>query len=258
MQLHTRVVLGLSIATLAISDPACAGHRIGGKSIADVFKDPGLAQMTDASCRGDAKTVARLAAAGVNPSGTGLDGVPPLFWAIHCENLVGMEALLKAGANPNYFIRGGRFSLVGQAATFRNPGMLRLMLKYGGDPNGRAWGNDPNDIGVLESWPIRHAIDLANDNGDWTNYYLLLNGGLNINQSDSTGQTVTIRLTSGDHWDKIEELLERGYNYDLARLARYLEFLGPGGRKEKDAKERVAKRLEAMGYKVPDWLGRKK
>ena len=248
MKLHTRIALALALTSLAISSPACAEHRIGGKSISDVFKDPGLAEITDAGCRGDTKTVARLAAIGVDPNGPGLDSVPPIFWAIHCENLAGMEALLKAGANPNYFIPG-KFSITYQAATYRNPRILQLILKYGGDPNA---GDDWNE------WAIKAVIFDAYDTDDWGKYYTILDSNFEINKADSLGSTVAIILASGDRWDKVEELLDRGYNYNLQDLAGYLEFLGPGGRKVKDAKERVAKRLEAMGYKVPDWLGRKK
>lgn len=247
-QIKTSLALAFSLAALAGTQAACMDHKIGGKTIAEVFSDPGLAQMTEAACRGDAKEVGRLAASGVNPSGVGLDGVPPLFWAINCENLMGMEALLTAGADPNYVIPS-HFSLMYQAATFRDSRILKMMLRHGGDAN----------LGIdSEEWPIKTAIFHAGDTDNWENYYLILNSNYDLNKHDSTGMSAAIILASMNRWDKVEELLDRGYNFDLQDLAKSLEFLGPGGRREEEAKERVAKRLTAMGLNVPDWLGRKK
>jgi ankyrin repeat protein len=54
-----------------------------------------------AACGGDAETVARLVQAGTDPDAEGLDGVTPLIWAQSCDSLIGMEALLQNGADPN-------------------------------------------------------------------------------------------------------------------------------------------------------------
>jgi ankyrin repeat protein len=184
-------------------------HRIAGKTAKEVFKAPHLSDLANAACDGDRRAVSAAIAAGADPNGLSVDGGTPLLWAVYCNNPRGVEALLRAGANPNYKVRG-KYSSTFAAATSVNSEVLRLLLANGGDPNADDGGQ----------WTaLRLALMTGVEKHSWDNYYALLNNSkVDLNRKNSAGQTIAEYAVSEGQFDKVAELLERGYSNDLLSL----------------------------------------
>jgi hypothetical protein len=156
--------------------------------------------------------------------------------------------LLRAGANPNYHTVGGTggFSAIFVVAGYvKQPEYLRLLLKYGGDPNDVV--NDSIDTSLTR------ALDAGVETENWTNYYILLDAGADINREHG-GQTIAERAVALDQFDKAKELLQRGYSHNLERLGHlvgstYLGHLSDGQRKDR---LQVVELLRQRGVKVED------
>lgn len=190
-------------------------HKVSGATASETFTDPFVAKLAQAACSGDNAEVAQLVKSGASANGhltrDGKNDVSPLMWSLSCENLAGFEALLKAGADPNLAV--GQFAITPTfgAAGYHDPAFLRLVLKYGGDPNARVSDGDS---------ALGEAFWLGHTQGQWDNYYALLDTGADINQprkKDGIG-LADFAATVGKI-DKAVELLERGYSYDLDALA---------------------------------------
>lgn len=211
--LRSGLLGALVMALLGSQSAACSeGHKVGGKAVGDVFSDPRVAALARAACEGDQAAIERELKGGVDSNGLGFDAVTPLFWALHCENLTGVEALLKAGADPNHNIAGG-FSSVYAASTMENSAFLKILLKYGGDPNA-------DDIKAGDT-ALSQALSLGIHGEGWDNYYSLLEAGADINREYGDGNTIAIRAAALNQYDKVAELLERGYNSNLDTLVGY-------------------------------------
>lgn len=192
------------------------GLRVGGKSVDDVFPDPAVAQLARAACVGDAPTIARLVGAGANPNASGFEGVTPLFWALQCESVSGVGALLEHGANPNQMIGGeAPFSAVFSAAGRDDPAFLRLLLSHGGNPN--AVLDDGGDWTALKA-----AFFRGNEGRGWENWNALLDAGADINAVHH-GTTIARLAALLNSFDRVDELLRRGYRRDLDDLLSLIE-----------------------------------
>jgi ankyrin repeat protein len=217
------------------------GRRIAGKSAEEVFKAPHLAELANAACDGDATRMARAISAGADPNGLSTDDGTPLLWAVYCNNPPGVEALLKAGANPNYKAQG-KYTPTFAAATAENPKVLRLLLAHGGDPNADDGG----------SWSaLRYAMTLGAQKGRWENYYSLLEAGVDINRLNHSGQGIADYAAYEQKFDKVAELLDRGYKADLPSLAATVQIIQVAPGRPTEWKAKVIAMLEARGVKPP-------
>ena len=215
--------------------------RLDGQSARDVFKAPGLAALASSACDGDVGGVSAALRSGADPNGLSVDGGTPLLWAVRCENAEGVEALLKAGANPNYLILG-HFTPTLSAASAKNPRILKVLLKYGGDPNA-----------IDGQWTaLRYALTYGVQSGDWTNYYTLLNSGADIERARDGGGTVALDAASLHQFDKVVELLDRGYSRDLDFLGGMVQgsHTEPGSR-QAEWQQKVIQMLEQRGVHFP-------
>jgi ankyrin repeat protein len=170
-----------------------------------------------------------------------VDGGTPLLWAVKCDNAIGVELILKAGANPNYLNRG-RVPAILSAAASGKPGVLKVLLDHGANPN----------VADGEWTPFRYALAWGVQTGDWTNYYLLLNSGADIKYATISGSTIAIDAAVMLQFDKVYELLERGYDINLNALGAAVQITnGDYKNSQSEWKMKVIKELQMRGVHFP-------
>jgi hypothetical protein len=111
------------------------------------FPEAKVRALAVAAARGDGNEVKALAQAGVNVNAIGKRGrISPLMYAVMAESEAGVNALLKAGADPNYLIpKSIEFrktnpdadtsgSALYYAVYKKNQRIVRLLLAAGGNP----------------------------------------------------------------------------------------------------------------------------
>jgi ankyrin repeat protein len=194
-----------------------AEHSVGGKAARDVFPDERVRELAIAACEGRVDLVERLLREGVDPNGEGIDDATPLIWAQSCESLAGVEALLRSGADPNK--RFGGVNAVWLAADSHELEQLALLIRYDGNVNFVA---DDGKTVLIAAFGRGHR-------GDWANYEFLLASGADINAVTAAAHlagsetTVAERAAALGDWDRVVELLERGYTARLRHLGRSIE-----------------------------------
>jgi hypothetical protein len=194
-----------------------AFHTMGGLFADDLFARAADVGLAKAACAGDAKSVAASVAAGADPNAIGkvatgpdgsLEGVTPLLWAIDCNSMPGIDALVSAGANPNAHGAFGQ-TPVTIAASLPNPTALELLLKRGGDPNAE---DDQQSA-------LRNEQEFGQSQAGWD---ALLAAGADINHGGLGDSTVADWAVMGRDFDRVIDLLDRGYNHNLTELAHEL------------------------------------
>ncbi|HWE45084.1 MAG TPA: hypothetical protein VG407_03565 [Caulobacteraceae bacterium] len=234
------------------------GFTVFGKTAAQTFSEPENVALAHAACRGDLSAIANLVARGANPNALSKDrSVSMLAWSMECQGVAGFEALLKAKADPNVrLIRigdGGApygLNMVTFAAGIALPDYLRLLLKYGGDPSSRVTGGN-----ALSESVYLGPLD------NYTNFQILLDAGADVNVNVGIERSVAMQVALINRWDKVAELLDRGYHRRLDVLAWYLQrdnFLKSDpskttddGRSQMQWAAKVKVILEARGIKFP-------
>lgn len=213
--------------------------KIADKNVHRVFLDPDLAALADATCKGDADTVKVSIANGIDANGLGYKNMTPLLWAMACHNYAGVEALLKNGADPNMRLTEDGETPVFIAAGGDSVDTLRLLLEHGGNPNVRN--------------SVRNALSNAVLRGQMDNYDLLLEMGADINDADLvSGDSVVVTLVSLAYYDRVVDLLNRGYSHDLPKLYSYVinRFVDESSAQYQN-KKKVIRMLDERGIK-PD------
>jgi uncharacterized protein len=246
MQSRPLVLFALAIALGACNDlrsnAVPAEHAIGGKIASEVFANEAVAGLARAACEGRTDEVRRLSAEGVDANSVGLEGMTPLIWATNCGSLEGVRSLLDAGANPNSAATG--FHPVYVAVDNSQSEILAMLLSRGGDPNAAL----PDTTWTALN--LAFSIGLETDN--WASYEMLLDSGANINRR--YGGTTTAEFAAAlNVWDKVAELLERGYTRNLERIGALAEHADPAIMS--DEQERwlavVRRDLERRGVRFP-------
>ena len=190
-------------------------HRFKGFTAGEYFADTRLVALAKAGCEGDAAAVKRLVGEGVDVNGTGTNKMTPLIWAIHCQNIAGVKALLEAGANPNQKDNIGLTPFL-IAIDYDDQVMLGTLIDHKANLY---------EVGPGDNSAIVEAFVQGVDNEKWGNYYLLLDRGIDINHvygrdlPNLRGITIARYAAALGRFDKIIELIERGYNRDLGELA---------------------------------------
>ena len=243
---YFQLTAALLIVFVTLYDNAGAEPMVSGRTANQEFADTKVAMLVNAVCSGDHVAISAALQSGVDVEARGRLGETPLFWAVKCENLYGIESLLKAKANPNYRIPG-QFTAVWAASEMYNPAPLKLLLRYGGDPN----TDDGEDSARTALW---NALVVGTSGHGWDNYYALLEAGADISRSTTAGETIVTEAIALGAFDRAEELLNRGYKGDLLDLSGSVS-----GRKTDDtaaphivaAKARIVKYLEEKKIPVP-------
>lgn len=214
----------MALLALAACDGRAQGVRqrapeqvtVGGKSVSDVFADSRVRDLALNACRGDASRVAADVGEGVDPNARGLDGVTPIFWALACDSVPGVDALLRAGADPNLLTDPPHALSAVEVAATRDTQLLQTVLRYGGSPS-------PAALDEAFGRGMDLAPSCACEEG-WENYHLLLEAGADIN-ADFHGRTIAESAVTLNQYDKVAELLDRGYNIRLAYLGSFLDTI---------------------------------
>ncbi len=137
----------------------------------------------------------------------------PLVWALSCENRVGVTALLDEGADPNLSLPSGSTPTI-LAAHMEDAGLLSALLASGGDADARVQG--------ASDTALRAAFSLGAEGRGWANFNALLNAGADINVEHS-GETIAEFAALLNHFDKVADLLNRGYDHNLDRLGFFVQ-----------------------------------
>jgi ankyrin repeat protein len=153
-----------------------------------------------------------------------------------CHNQAGVKALLDQGANPDLAHDEDGSTPVLLASAGDSVDTLKLLLARGGNPNARDAGDS--------------ALTAALMHGQFENYYALLAAGADISSADAAGWTAADTAISLAYFDKVIEMLQLGYSYDLADLYKvvllcHVDINSP----QYKNKKQVIKLLDARGIK---------
>lgn len=174
-----------------------------GMSAQEILSNSKATALANAACKGDASEISRLVHAGADVNYRGKGGISPLIWAMSCHNYQGMQALLKAGANPNQPMENDQ-GPVWLAAGGSDPKILPILLKYGGNPN---------DVQHGRSSALENAMMFQRT----ANMKLLVQHGADVNFVGL--QSAGLDAAGHQRFDYVIFLLKHGYNHDLQGLA---------------------------------------
>jgi uncharacterized protein len=230
-------------AGLSVMAPSCVGMaKLGQYNIEQTYQDAQVRALVEAAWQGNAEKVAQLAAQGVDVNTVGKAGATPLMWALKNKSFVGVEALLKAGADPNLFVPEFRSAAVNVIAGGDELKMLALLLKYGGNPNNL--GN-----GKIQNRPL----SMAANQGRLENVKMLLAAGANLNAHDEYKASAATATLGPAHFEVLAYLLEQGFNYNLDDVAYGVSIRDvPDDSEAQQWKLKVNELLKARGVKIPD------
>ncbi|HNQ78279.1 MAG TPA: ankyrin repeat domain-containing protein [Acidobacteriota bacterium] len=184
------------------------------KELRKYFNDDKIINLVSAASTGNIKAIEKLIAQGVDVNFMGKENVTPLYAMLPSLNLAGFQCLLEHGANPNIPVSSGD-SVIWWLTAADMPGepieMLKLSLKYGGNPNW-AFHNNPNSetIRVNEGEPL--IISAVKSKYSVDKIKILLDAGANINAKDKNGFTA-LHCCVPQKYDVALFLLKAGADY---------------------------------------------
>lgn len=147
----------------------------------EVFADESLRRLAKSAANGDVEEIQKLLSAGVDLNAGGALGATPLFFAFRSGNLVGYNALLVEGANPNAIFEDGD-SVMHMAAREGEAEFLHLALMHGGDVN--LVGGDRKLMS-----PLHRAITYRPGRDDLDRVLMLINAGADLQYRRADGVT---------------------------------------------------------------------
>lgn len=210
-----RWLLHIAVLAALTQQAGCTEHKVGDKTTSDIFADQELRHLAQAACEGDEPSVRSAVQRGANPNRTGYQGITPLVWAVSCDSVAGVKALLAAGANPNQTIGDEYTSVVYLAVRRNDPGPLKALLDAGAEANVYSLKSERTGI----SQALLHGVDT----GDWRAWELML-AKVDINRPhDKFGETIAVRAARLNQFERVVQLLDKGYSYQLTRLGRAVE-----------------------------------
>lgn len=150
-----------------------------------------------------------------------------IYRAIRCRDADEVRKLLDSGLDPNTNLSGG--GLTYWAALAGSIPILKLLVERGGKINGVEGNFTPS--------PLHGAIGHTFGTDDWSVYEFLLSQGADPEiRCGNPTLTAAEDLTMVGRFDKIDELLDRGFDRDLIMLRHFVEGtieVTPKDRKEK-------------------------
>ena len=240
--LFGRLARGVALVLLAQTSLG-AEHPAERADVSVIFADPTIRDLSRAACEGNAPAVRSAVQAGADPNAVGRDGITPLAWAVRCESVAGVKALLAAGANPDQVI-GDRFtSVVYLAASGDDPGPLEVLLGAGASAESYSLKSDRTAM----TQALLHGIT----SGDWRAWNLLL-PKVDINRPyDKFGETIALRAAYFNQFELVVQLLERGYDYRILELAKVVADAGNLTEHAASWQRKAIQMLERRGVVFP-------
>lgn len=184
----------------------------------------GVTALAEASSTGSSVLVERLLKAGadVNTLAT-TQGETVLMRAARVGNIDAVKVLLDHGAyadaRENY---RGQTALMWAAAE-GHPEVIKALIAHGADLNVRSFDRDtttPKMEAGTPSAPIARgglsALHFASRQGQVESAKALLDGGADINQKDSDGNTSLVIAILNNHYDLAQFLIDRGADTNIA------------------------------------------
>lgn len=189
------------------------------------------------------KSMVSLIENGANVNAVGSNGFTPLFFAVHAESKVGVEVLLKNGADPNHKTFIESEAPIHWAAWLVNDvSFLEMMLKYRGDPNLLALDDryatvsdlieKSGAIGGIANSPLHYSISRHKESRSIEKMELLLKAGANIDVKNGFGDTPLMHAASLAAYDQVYFLLSRGADCNTHNARSTMFF--KGGKKTDD------------------------
>ena len=191
---------------------AATARRLGAFLV--VLLAAGTVQAADADLRlvtalrnRDAAAVRTLLKQRPDVNAADVEGMTPLHWAAHWDDLATVKQLLAMGASPKVANRYGVTPLH-EAATVANAEMVNALLRAGADPNA-AYGDGETPVMV------------AARTGNASVVKLLLEGGADVDAAEKfRGQTALMLAVVENHAPVVSALIAAGANVN-ARTAEY-------------------------------------
>ena len=193
---------------------SCVDGQVAGMTPEEAFTTPHTAEFVRAVMREDYDEADKLLRQGVNVNAEGGEGLTPLFWAMVAErnpDVEKLEYLLKAGANPNHQEPKYHGSAIYIAVDTNQPKLLKLFLKYGGNPSLVGRGH------FGEDWSL---LSIAALNGQDEIIKILVAAGADVNWLDEQGFSAAFRAIGSGRYDLAAYLLEHGLTAGLDKLER--------------------------------------
>lgn len=204
-----------------------------GKDI-ELWKNTPAWKLAKAVQGGDTAKISRI----LERDGISVDYREPKFgetllhWAVENNRIDMVSFLLKKGANPNlhcYYDGESPMILVSKYLDVdSNPEILRLLLKYGGNPNDYVTLNEYVTHERSTKTPLTAA-----SSGSLSKVKLLLDAGADIEFTVKKGRTPLYHAALGNRFDVIKYLLDNGADYRKVYIVtmhgdtlRFLDLLG--------------------------------
>jgi len=170
---------------------------LGAVTTTAVYARPGDARLVTAAKNRDFSAVQTLLKQRADANSPDVDGMTPLHWAAHWDQLDAVKLLLSAGANAKAVNRYGVTPLH-EATLVADVAMMDALLKAGANPNA-TYGSGETPLMIAARTGKLEAVKL------------LLDNHADINAAEEfRGQTPIMFAASEDHADVVKFLIDHG------------------------------------------------
>ncbi len=162
------------------------------------------AELQEAIQQDDGAAVEAALSAGADPNARGVGGTTPLQYAAGTMNKRAMDALLRHGADPHVRDDDGQNAVTLAATVWhRDPGVLRMLIQAGADPNTRRADGDP-------------VIQRFMNDADLDAIRYMASVGADLNIRNRSGRPLVVAAGIAEEWDVLWVLLDLGADHDYA------------------------------------------
>ena len=186
----------------------------------EAVNDYGVTPLAAAAVEADFEIIAALLEAGADVESPNAEGQTALMVVARTGNVETANLLLEYGAEVNATERFGGQSALMWASAQRQPGMVRLLLEHGANPDARGQVHDwQRRVTAEPRIKIMHAggftpLLYAAREGCSDCVAALVEGGADIDLTDPDGTTPLVLALLNRNFDTAGRLIERGADVD--------------------------------------------